>query len=110
MMRTPDVQPARALPLPYGRVARIIRRRDADALGYLRVMFAVDDLNAKRSRENCRPRGALCVGGRGRLRRTACIGSALHPRGPKFSHRTRAGARPGLAPEYPPHTETSMTS
>src|SRR4051794_1335617 len=53
-------RPARALPLPHAASRRGSSQRPVNALGYLRVMFAVDDIDDTLKR--LRKRGAQLVG------------------------------------------------
>ena len=86
MMRTPDghsrLELSRFLTPP---VVADHRNAPVNALGYLRVMFAVDDLDETLDR--LRKRGAQLVGEV--VQYEDVVSALLHPRARRTSHRTR---------------------
>ena len=86
MMRTPDghsrLELSRFLTPP---VVADHRNAPVNALGYLRVMFAVDDIDE--TLERLRKRGAQLVGEV--VQYQDVVSALLHPRAGRASHRTR---------------------
>ena len=95
MMRTPDghsrLELSRFLTPP---VVADHRNAPVNALGYLRVMFAVDDLDE--TLERLRKRGAQLVGEV--VQYQDVVSALLHPRAGRASHRTRPGTRLSAIP------------